>query len=54
MPTIQLDDIGEKSMKEVLERVEAGRLDPPLRKRNDEPESMGIYKRGDDKNADQS
>ena len=32
---IKLDDIGEKALENTLERVNSGRLDPSLRKKND-------------------
>lgn len=49
---IKLDDIGEKALENTLERVTSGRLDPSLRKKNEEPESMTQYKRGEKDDAD--
>lgn len=51
---IQLDELGESKLKETLEKVEEGRLDPSLRKTNTAPGSMSVYKRGEKEDANQS
>lgn len=51
---IILDDFGENELEKALKEANESRLNPSLRKRNDDPDKMIVIKKGDKKDADQS